>query len=102
MRIIDIMFYMSAYLVGTAISHYNRDRIDTQDGAPTPRSHPPPHSQLTAFLSDRLKMVRYFALAARGGQPRPRSRDSPAAPSTADFSRRRRVYNSAGGLQAAL
>ena len=29
------------------------------------------------------KMVRYFALAARGGQPRPRSRDSPAAPSTA-------------------
>ena len=29
MRIIDIMFYMSAYLVGTAISHYNRDRIDT-------------------------------------------------------------------------
>ena len=29
MRITDIMFYMSAYLVGTAISHYNRDRIDT-------------------------------------------------------------------------
>ena len=29
MRIIDIMFYMSAYLVGTAISHYNRDRVDT-------------------------------------------------------------------------
>ena len=54
-----------------------------QDGAPAPRSHPPQHSQLTAFLSDRLKMVRYFALAARGGQPRPRSRDSPAAPSTA-------------------
>ena len=37
-----------------------------QDGAPGPRNHPPPHSQLTAFLSDRLKMVRYFAGEACG------------------------------------